>query len=122
MKTIRECKVHGKTPHGAQNRCLLCKRAHSRSYREGVEKPKQAAVAEQAPDRILAAVRLKGFEDFKSYLAAHTVKDDGKGTWTLVEMAEDLGVPISGFISYHARWIDEQQIQARNVHGGNGNG
>jgi hypothetical protein len=72
----------------------------------------------QATDRILLAIKGQGFGDFRSYLAARTVKADGKGTWTLVDMARDLGVPISGFISYHARWVDEQQTQARKMNGG----
>jgi hypothetical protein len=36
MRTIRECRVHGHTEHGAQNRCLLCKKGRSASYRERV--------------------------------------------------------------------------------------
>ena len=33
MRTKRKCKIHGLTPHGAQNRCLICKKAQSRTYR-----------------------------------------------------------------------------------------
>lgn len=35
MSTIRRCRVHGETPHGAQSRCLLCKKARSSAYRVG---------------------------------------------------------------------------------------
>ncbi len=88
-----------------------------RAAKERSRKPAKVPKIEQAPDRILEAIKRQGFVDFRSYLGAHTVKADGKGTWTLVEMAKDLGVPISGFISYHARWVDEQQAQARRTNG-----
>jgi len=59
-----------------------------------------------AQEDILVAIRELGFDRFKEYLAARTVKRGG-GTWTLREMSEDLGISCTAFIRYHARWVEE---------------
>jgi hypothetical protein len=69
---------------------------------------KRGAKKPVTDDRVLELVRSKGFADFKAFVAAHTVKPDG-GTWTLIEMADALGVGRSAFIGYHARWIEAEQ-------------
>jgi len=48
MRTIRECRIHGETEHGAQNRCLLCKKGHSRAFRASRGAPAGATGAEIA--------------------------------------------------------------------------
>jgi hypothetical protein len=58
-----------------------------------------------AQEEILAAIQERGFQRFQEYLAARTVK--GGGTWTLREMAEDLGLSCTAFIRFHSRWVEE---------------
>lgn len=63
--------------------------------------------ANPGDDKILAAIKAKGFGDFKSFLEAHTIKPGGS-TWELVEMADELGVGRSAFIGFHTRWVERE--------------
>lgn len=51
-RTKRLCRVHGFTEHGAQNKCLLCKKAQSLAWRASQKRGK-------APSKKLAAAREK---------------------------------------------------------------
>ena len=57
-----------------------------------------------AHKRVMTAIRAAGFRKFGSYLAAHTIKSDGS-TWSLGDMASELDIPTSAFVSYHTAWI-----------------
>jgi hypothetical protein len=72
------------------------------SARGASRSKKQPASAGDA--KILDAVRALGFEDFRGYLVARTVKPNGT-TWVLVEMADELKVGRSAFIGFHTRWV-----------------
>jgi hypothetical protein len=57
--------------------------------------------------RVLEAIAAKGFRSFDDYLAARTIRADGT-TWTLIEMADELGMRSVTFIGYHTRWIKQK--------------
>jgi len=51
-------------------------------------------------EKVRQAIKARGFDRFKMYLSAH-------GGCTLREMADDLEMSCSAFISYHTRWVEE---------------